>query len=181
MNPYDVGMLIVIVVTTASGARRGMAWQLASLGSIVVSYFVAWRFRELLAPLIDAPRPWNVFAAMLLLYLATSLAIWLGFQLVSGLIDRVRLREFDRQAGAVFGALKGAALCLVITLFAVALLGPDQRRAIIDSHSGFCIASLLNRAHGVMPDEMHDVLHPYMHGLDERLDAAERRAERHHY
>ena len=49
------------------------------------------------------------------------MAIWLVFRLVSGLIDRVRLKEFDRQMGALFGAAKGVLLCVAITFFAVTL------------------------------------------------------------
>ena len=55
---------------------------------------------------------------MLVLYVVTSLAIWLLFRLVSGFIDRLRLKEFDRQLGGVFGAIKGGLWCVVITFFA---------------------------------------------------------------
>ncbi len=44
---------------------------------------------------------------MLVLYILTSLAIWLLFRMVSGIIDRVKLKEFDRQMGALFGLAKG--------------------------------------------------------------------------
>ena len=35
LQPYDVFMLAVIVLTTIFGAWKGMAWQLASLASLV--------------------------------------------------------------------------------------------------------------------------------------------------
>jgi membrane protein required for colicin V production len=101
---------------------------------------------------------------------ASSFVIWLLFQFVRGFIDRAKLKDFDRQLGAVFGMAKGVLLCVIITLFAVTLLGDDLRRQIIDSRSGLYIAHLLDRADAVMPEEMHDVLHPYLHHLDGRLD-----------
>jgi hypothetical protein len=55
---------------------------------------------------------------MLALYLATSLAVWLLFRLVAGIIDKVKLKDFDRQVGALIGVAKGVLLCLVITFFA---------------------------------------------------------------
>jgi membrane protein required for colicin V production len=90
--------------------------------------------------------------------------------MVSRFIDRLRLKEFDRQIGALFGFTKGILLCVIITLFAVALLGDTQRKAIVRSRSGYYIAHLLDRSQLVMPREISDVLQPYIHSLDERLD-----------
>ena len=62
---------------------------------------------------------------MLVLYLVTAAAIWIVFHLVSSIIDRVQLKEFDRQLGAIFGLAKGILYCVVITFFAVTLYGAD--------------------------------------------------------
>ncbi|NIL97244.1 MAG: CvpA family protein, partial [Planctomycetales bacterium] len=94
---------VVIVLTTVFGAWKGMAWQLAALASLVVSFIVAARCSGPLAPYFSVQAPWNRFLAMLVLYMITSLGIWLLFRLVAGVIDRVRLKEFDRQVGAMFG------------------------------------------------------------------------------
>ena len=171
MEAYDIIMLIVLIVATFFGFRKGLAWQIASLGAIFFSYVIAVRFRDVVADKINATPPWNSFLAMLILYIASSFAIWLVFQLVRGFIDRAKLKDFDRQLGAVFGMAKGVLLCVIITLFAVTLLGDDLRRQIIDSRSGLYIAHLLDRADAVMPTEMHDFLHPYLHQLDGRIDA----------
>jgi membrane protein required for colicin V production len=171
MEIYDLLMLIVLVAATLLGAWKGMVWQLASLSSIFVSYFVAVQFRAPVAAKISADPPWNVFLAMLILYLGTALVIWIIFRQVANTIDRLKLREFDRQVGAVFGAAKGVVLCVVITLFAVTLLGDQQRRAIVESRSGYYIACLLDRAQAVMPREVHQVLDPYLRELDQRLNA----------
>ncbi len=66
----------------------------------------------------------------------TSFVIWVGFRLLSGVIDVVRLKEFDRHLGAAFGLAKGAIFCLLITMFAMTLLGPKQQEAICQSRSG---------------------------------------------
>jgi membrane protein required for colicin V production len=166
MQIYDVIMLVVLIGATLFGAWKGLAWQLASLAAIFASYFVAVELRDSVASMIDAAPPWNIFLAMLILYVGTSLVIWIIFRFVSDFIDRLRLKEFDRQIGAVFGLAKGLVLCVLITLFAVALLGEAQRRTIIDSFSGRKIAHLLDRAHVVMPSEIHDVIGPYIHSLD---------------
>src|SRR5205807_7085590 len=125
-----------------------------------------------LAGIINASPPWNIFSAMLILFLATGLVVWIGFNLVSELIERVKLKEFDRQLGAIFGAAKGVILCVLITLFAVALLGDTQRQAICASKSGYYIAVLLDRADMVIPRELHEVLAPYLDRLDRDIPHA---------
>ena len=41
MQTYDLLMLLVLVCATIFGFWKGMAWQLASLASLVVSYIAA--------------------------------------------------------------------------------------------------------------------------------------------
>ena len=169
MQAYDLIMIIVLACATILGAIKGFAWQVASLASIFVSYLVAVNFRMDVAKMIQAAPPWNMFLAMLILYVGTSFVIWVGFRLLSGAIDGVRLKEFDRHLGAAFGLAKGALFCLLITMFAMTLLGPKQQEAICRSRSGYYIASALDNASGVLPKEIHDVVGPYLARLDQKL------------
>lgn len=166
MQAYDLLMLIVLALAIIWGAWKGLAWQIASIASIGLSYMVALHFRLPLARVINASPPWNIFLSMLILFLGTGLLVWIGFNLVSEFIERVKLKEFDRQLGAVFGAAKGVLLCVLITLFSVALLGDAQRQAICNSKSGYYIAVLLDRTDMMIPRELHDVLAPYLDRLD---------------
>jgi membrane protein required for colicin V production len=171
MQTYDFIMLAVLILATLFGAWKGMAWQLASIASLVLSYAVALRYSTRLAPMFGDSQPWNRFLAMLVIYVATSLVVWVLFRFVADLIDRVKLKEFDRQLGATFGLAKGVLLCVAITLFAVAMLPDQQKESILSSRSGYYIGVLLDRSHTVLPEELHDILHPYIHGIDERLNA----------
>src|SRR5580698_4690387 len=108
MDLYDIFMLVVLAAATLFGAWKGVAWQLASLTSLAASYLVALRWSESIAHFFgEPPTPWNRFVAMLVLYAACSLVIWSLFRLVSSWINRVHLRDFDHQLGAVLGAAKG--------------------------------------------------------------------------
>jgi len=60
-------------------------------------------------------------------------------------------------------------LCVLITLFSVALLGDEQRRAICSSKSGYYIAVLIDRADVMIPRELHQVLGPYIDRLDREV------------
>jgi membrane protein required for colicin V production len=170
MQAYDLLMLVVLVAAVAWGAWKGFAWQVASLSSLAASYVVALTFRQQVAQFIDATPPWNMFLAMLILFLGTSLVVWVGFNFVAEMIEKVKLKEFDRQVGALFGLAKGVLLCVLITLFAVTLLSDPQREAICTSRSGYYIAILLDHADGVIPGELHEVLDPYIDRLDSQVD-----------
>jgi membrane protein required for colicin V production len=172
MQTYDVLMLVVLVAATIFGMWKGMAWQIASLASLVLSYFVALKFADRLAPTFQgiAPPPLNKFVAMLLIYMATSFVIWSLFRFVSGVIDRVKLEYFDRQMGALFGFAKGVLLCVAITFFAVSLLPQPQKEQIMASQSGHYILVLLDRTDAIVPPEIHDVIGPYLHRIEQQLD-----------
>jgi membrane protein required for colicin V production len=170
MQTYDLLMLAVLGATTLFGFWKGMAWQIASLASLVLSYFAALRFSEQLAPTFGDHAPWNRFVAMLVIYMVTSFIIWTLFRLVSGAIDKVRLESFDRQLGAMFGLAKGVLLCVAITFFAVTLLPPAQGEAIVASQSGRYIVALLDKSHSVFPPEIHQVVDPYLNKIEERLN-----------
>jgi membrane protein required for colicin V production len=168
MQTYDIAMLAVLAAATLFGLWKGLAWQIASLSSVVVSYFVALKFSSTLAPYLSDEEPWNRFCAMLILFLGTCLAIWLVFRQVSDWIDRVRLRSFDRQIGGLVGAGKGVVLCVVLTFFCITM-SAAMREKILASRSGHYIAVLIDRATPVMPREVHEVLGPYLDRLDREL------------
>ncbi len=177
MQTYDIIMLVVLGIATFMGAIKGFAWQLASLASIVVSYFVAYTFRNDVANLIHAQAPWNGFLAMLLLYAGSSFIIWVVFRLLSNAIDSMRLRDFDRHMGALMGLGKGILYCLLITMFAVTLLGPRQQQAIIDSRSGSYISQILSATNGIVwPKEVEQIVRPYLDRVEQKLDRGNSRA-----
>lgn len=169
MQAYDLIMLIVLGMSAIFGAIKGLAWQIASLASITVSYVVACRYRGQVAEMIDAQPPWNMFLAMLILYVGTGFVIWVGFRLMSSAIDKIRLKTFDRHLGAIFGLGKGVIFCLLITMFAMTLLGPKQQSAICQSRSGFYIAAFLDKANLVLPQEVHSTIGEYLAKLENQL------------
>ena len=173
MQAYDLIMLIVLAAATIFGAIKGFAWQLASLASIVASYFVAYLFRNDVAKMINAQPPWNLFLAMLLLYFGSSLIIWMLFRLVSTSIDKVKLKDFDRQLGAGFGLIKGVVLCLLITMFAMTLLGSTQQQRIANSRSGLYISRILANAGGILPNEINQIVGPYIDNVEKRLQQSQ--------
>jgi len=168
MEIYDIVMLAVIAGATLLGFVKGLVWQIASIASLILSYFLALRFSEQLAPVFGQQPPWNRFLAMLAIYIGTSFVIWMACRFVKSALDSVQLSSFDRQLGGVFGAAKGALLCVCITFFAVTL-NSQTRDHVLQSRSGHYIAAFLDKADGIMPPELHAYLDPYLNRLEQEL------------
>lgn len=169
MEIYDIIMLVILVVAVVFGATKGMAWQIASIAALVVSYLVAVQFSEPVATYIKVEPPLNKLAAMLLLYLGTSLAIWIGFGFVRSYIEKMSLKEFDRHAGALLGAITGVLLCVSLTLFAVTMLEDEQRQYVTRSKSGLYITQGINEFQSAFPPAVHEALAPYIQKLNEEM------------
>jgi membrane protein required for colicin V production len=168
LHPYDLLMLAVLVGVTIFGFLKGMAWQLAALASLVLSFFAAVHFSPMVAPFFSTEAPWNRFLAMATIYLLVWLAIGLLFRVVARVIDRVKLQEFDRQAGAIFGLLKGVVFCIVLTFFTVTLSQP-AREAVLQSRSGYYIAIFIRHATPILPQDLRDALGKYIDRLNQNL------------
>lgn len=168
MIVYDILMLVIVVGYTLFGAYKGMAWQIATLCSLVVSYFAALKFSDSLAPMLSQQAPFNRFLAMLVIFLVSSLVIWIAFRFVSKFIEQVKLKDFDRQVGALFGLFKGVLACLAVTFFAVTL-SEAARASVLKSRSGHYMAVLLAKADPIMPAQLKEVLGPYVDELQNKL------------
>lgn len=172
MQTYDFIILALLIVAAMWGARRGFVKQLASLLSIVLGYAVAVNFRGAVAPMIDAPHPWDSFAAMLGLFLVTSLAIWIGFRFVNGTIERAGLTAFDAQIGGLFGVAKGFLIATALTMFAVVMLGDTPRNVVLRSYSGRKICHLIQQSRRFVPTEWQETMRPYLETVEQHAELA---------
>jgi len=172
MSFYAVAMLVILLGSVWFGFWKGLAWQIASLAAIVVSYFVAVNFRGQVAQYIQAQEPFNRIAAMLILFLGTSVVIWIIYGRVKGSLKRMELRGFDRQIGALVGGLKGAILCMVATIFAVSLLGKNAQLAIDSSKLGPYVVEGIAKASAFVPTDFNQFIQPHLDFFHQRLAEA---------
>ncbi len=168
LEGYDLVMLGILAVAALLGYFKGMVWQLAWIAGIAASSYVSFRFGAQLAPVFGQQAPWNRFAAMLALYAATSIGVWLVFRVISGAINAVHLSAFDHQLGLLLGLAKGGLLCVVITFFAVTL-APGYRDQIVGSRSGRLVAELIVRADTYLPKEVHDTVEPFVRQFEQQF------------
>ncbi|MCC6124144.1 MAG: CvpA family protein [Pirellulales bacterium] len=169
IQPYDIVILAVLLGAILFGVWKGLAWQVASLAALILSGIVAVSCSASVAPYFSTKEPWNRFLAMFVLYVLTALAIWIAFRFISGLIERVKLQEFDRQMGALFGLAKGCLLCIVITFFAVTL-GESTRQLVLKSYSGDAIARITRHAIPILPEDVRANFGKYIDDFQKKLD-----------
>ena len=169
LEGYDLVMLGILAGAALLGYFKGMVWQLAWIAGIFASSYVAFRFGSVVAPFFGTQAPWNRFAAMLAIYVGTSLAVWLVFRVISGAINAVHLSAFDHQLGLLLGLAKGVLLCVVVTFFSV-ILAPAYRHQIVASRSGRLVAELIVRADPYLPTEIHETVDPFVKQFEKQFD-----------
>lgn len=170
MVAYDFLMLAILAGAILWGLYKGMAWQVASFASLVASYFVSMQLREPVANALGLQPPWGTTAAMLGLYMATSLVIWVVFSMINKTLANFELKGWDRQIGAGLGFVKGVLLCIIVTMFAVALTKDNSRQQIVQSKSGFYITKVIHNLQGVMPAEVNQVVGPFIDRYNQRIN-----------
>ena len=172
METYDLLMIGILIAGVLFGALKGLAWQIASAAALIGSYIVAMTFYPALAEHITTDPPWNQYLAMFILYLGTSFAVWIAFAFVRRMIEKVEMKDFDRHAGAVIGGINGVVVCLLVTFFAITLpfLSDEQKTSICQSQSGRIMASAVDQLKLGLPEDVDQVVGPYLEKFDERLD-----------
>ncbi len=163
---YDLLVLGVIAYSGYRGARKGLTWQLAVIGTLVMCFLFAGTLSVGLSPHVPLEAPLNRWVAMLGIYAIFAFVCFSIAQNMRKSIEKAQFVEFDRHLGFVFGAIKGTVFCLVATFFLVTLSEP-ARETILLTRSGYAAAIVMDRLHPVMPSELHALLEPYIHELDD--------------
>lgn len=162
---YDFVMLGILVFTTVRGSAKGMAWQLAAIASLVLCFLFATPLSLTVAPYINVEPPLNRWIAMLGIYLVFSFGCFSIARMLRSFLEAARFEEYDKHLGALFGFVKGATFCFVVTFFVVCL-SQQACQYVLQTNSGYLAAVAMQQLEIVMPAELDKVLAPYMHRLD---------------
>jgi len=157
---YDALLLLILGWSTWRGSTRGVTWQLASIASLLLCFAFAAPASLVVAPLIKLDPPLNRWLAMLAVYILFSFGAFAAARVVRSLLAAFKFQEFDHHLGGLFGLLKGALACLILTFFVVTL-SASAREQVLRTHSGRVTGYLLYRARGVLPQELAPTLAPH--------------------
>jgi uncharacterized membrane protein required for colicin V production len=169
---YDLVMAAIVLFTTWRGAAKGVAWQLAGIAALVLCFLFSTPVSLAIAPLIKIDPPLNRWIAMLATYLIFSFGCFAAARTVRGALEAARFEEFDRHLGAAFGFVKGAALCLIITAFAVYLPG-SAADSILPTYTGQISRVVMRKIQMVLPADLERTLAPHLEKFDATQLAAD--------
>ena len=113
----DAALLAALLVSVVLGLARGLVYELMGLAGWVVAYFAAAWLAPQATPYIPVGVPGSALnhsAALLACFLGSLVAWGLLARLVRLLIKATPLSFLDRLLGAVFGALRGFILLLLV-------------------------------------------------------------------
>jgi membrane protein required for colicin V production len=113
----DAALLAALLVSVLLGLVRGLVYELMGLAGWVVAYFAAAWLAPQAAPYIPVGVPGSALnhsAALLACFIAVLVAWGLLARVMSLLVKATPLSFLDRVLGAVFGALRGGVLLLLV-------------------------------------------------------------------
>jgi membrane protein required for colicin V production len=165
---YDAIIFALLVICVIRGAAKGFAWQIATIGALVLCFVFAETASLAIAPLIKLDPPLNRWIAMFALYIGASFVSFAAARTVRSALEKWQFDEYDKHLGAIFGFIKGVAFALVITFFAVTL-SESVRAEVLSSYSGYSAGHILSALHPVMPEELCGVIDPYLEKLGQEV------------
>ncbi|MBQ6827552.1 MAG: CvpA family protein, partial [Thermoguttaceae bacterium] len=151
ISVFDLVVTVLLATATFWGGMRGVVSQVASIATWVLSGLAAARYGSVVGDVVSIPEPWRAPVSALIVFCASLLALSVASRFVKRAVSLAGLKEFDRQAGALFGFFKGCAICVVLTFFCV-LASEKTRDLVDDSKSGPYLASVALVLKGSFPE-----------------------------
>lgn len=158
---YDAAMAGVVVAGMVWGSWRGVTWQLASIASLILGYFVSHQMAPGLAPRFGSDPVISRTLAMMAIYAAVSGGVFLVAWIFRAILRKMKFEAFDRHLGMLLGGMEGAILGTVVTFFVVSL-SPSSRDPIYSSPSGKLVASVINTLGPSLRAEAGDAFAPFV-------------------
>ena len=141
ISVFDLVVTVLLATATFWGGMRGVVSQISAIATWVLSGLAAARYGAVVGDVVSIPEPWRAPVSALIVFCVALLALTVATRFVKQAVSLAGLKEFDRQAGALFGFFKGCAICVVLTFFCV--LWSDKTRDLVDgSKSGPYLASI---------------------------------------
>lgn len=163
---FDLAIVVILAFTTWRGAAKGLVWQLAWIAALILCFTVSGTAAPPIARLIPVEEPLNRWIAMFVVYVVSVFVTFWIARRIRDWMEKHRFKDFDHHLGALFGLAKGVLVALTATFFLVTL-SSAARAIVLDSHSGYAAALVMDRLHPLMSEEFHDALEPYIHQLDD--------------
>ncbi len=164
MTAYDAVMVGLVVAGMVWGALRGFAWQMASIGSLVLGYLCSYQVSAYLSPymvqFLPGPPAVQRGVTMLVAYAAISGMVFFAAWSVRATLKKMQFEAYDRHLGVLLGGMEGAMLGIIGTMFVVSF-APNTREPVFSSHAGHIVAQVMDSAGPILPVEIRKVVTPF--------------------
>jgi membrane protein required for colicin V production len=130
LNLFDWLLIVILLWSTTTAFRRGIVWELFSIGGLIAGIiFASWNYQRLaylLKPLLnrafnDSEAASNVLAFLIIAIGVMLLALLTG-RFVRSTAHTIGLGLVDRLLGALFGFARGCLLGIAILTASTAFL-----------------------------------------------------------
>ncbi len=115
----DIAILVIVAISVVISLLRGFIREVLSLVAWIVALWVALRFSDQVAPLLEghvSVPSGRLALAFLALFLGTLFLVGVINFLISKLVESTGLTGTDRVLGMVFGTARGIAVAGVLVL-----------------------------------------------------------------
>lgn len=164
MTTYDFVMIGMVVAGMIWGTIRGFAWQIASIGSLVLGYLCSHQVSAYLSPYLTVYLPGSPAiqrtVSMLVAYVVISGGVFFAAWSVRATLKKMKFEAYDRHLGMLLGGMEGALVGIIGTMFVVGM-APTAREPIFSSHAGHVVAQVMDTAGPVLPGEIRNVVTPF--------------------
>jgi membrane protein required for colicin V production len=129
LTSFDYTLLIILGSSVLLSLMRGFVKEAMSLLAWVVSFVLARTFTPDLAPLLPSDIPsegLRLVAAFLGIFLASWLMMTIIRITLSQFVEAIGLGSLDKLLGALFGALRGGLIVMVLVMLAGLTSLPQQ-------------------------------------------------------
>ena len=119
MAALDWVLVVILVASVLIGAWRGLVFEVLSLISWVLAFILARMLGAQVGqwlPMQDVDEGIRTGAGFVIAFIAAIFVLGMAISLIGKLVKAVGLRPFDRVLGAVFGAVRGGLLLVLVAL-----------------------------------------------------------------
>lgn len=154
MNALDIVLIGVLALSMLYSGWRGFIRDLFSILAFVGGMLIALRYYYIGQALIYRWVSHPHFSRILgfaLIFLASSLMIWLSGRILRGTVRAIHMSWIDRWAGFLFGLLKGI---IIAGIFLIILWGilPSQSKLVQNSRLSPIILKVIKGVSSLFPE-----------------------------
>lgn len=153
----DIGLLVVVLISALLSMLRGFTREVLAIASWAAAAAAAYYFHPMLLPTMKtyiAKEQLALAASAGAIFFATLIIVSIVTVKLSDIILDSRIGALDRSLGFVFGAARGALLCVVAFAFYSWLVpSKSQPEWVKNSRTGPILAATGEQLMAMLPDD----------------------------